>query len=346
MIGIQPLLSITIPTWNRASFLEGTLAQLHHELQNVPAGGVEILVSDNCSQDNTQAVVEQALQSGLPLTYIRNSENIGSDANIAQCFNLAQGTYVLILGDDDLLVDGSLELLLGRLASNQYGVVCLRPYGFESDFRKECPGVGGAEKVFENSGNFLAEIGSLITLISSCVINKSCIGPLDANQFCGGNLVQVHLVIRAALNMPRNLFIKKYLVACKRNNSGGYDFSRVFVKELGDILDKYREMGLSSQAISLIEQRLIIGYYPFYLFRQRITNTGNLAETFITFHNRFCGRLLFYIWLAPIIKLPRACAIVWGACIIMVGRSMTGDFKRGVSFAVNRLLCVNGLKHR
>ena len=338
MTDSTPLLSITIPTWNRATFLRETLMQLHNELQDVAAGMVEIVVSDNWSQDTTSTVVEQAMQAGLALSYIRNHENIGSDANIAQCFNRAQGKYVLILGDDDLLVDGALRLLLQHLIGHEYGVVCLRPYGFESDFRKEYPGSGGNETVFNDSGKFLAAIGPLVTLISSCVINKGCLGQLDANQFCGGNLVQVHLVIRAAFTTHKNLFLNRYLIACKRNNSGGYDFSAIFVKELGRILDSYKTIGLNTEAIKAIEQRLIIGYYPFYLLRQRLTASGDLAVTFANFKVSFDGSMLFHLWLAPIIKLPRPLAICWGAGATMIGRIVNGDFKRGLAFATNRLL--------
>lgn len=333
----EPLLTIAIPTWNRAPFLKSTLTQLRREMVNVPHGKVELLVSDNCSPDETASTVEQAILSGLSIHYTRNKENIGSDANIAQCFNLAQGKYVLILGDDDLFVDGALEILLHRLSDNDYGMVCLRPYGFESDFRKEYPGGHGKEKTFNDGGKFLAAIGALMTLISSCVINKKLLSSVDARQFCGGNLVQLHLVIRAVLAAKQNLFIDHYLIACKRNNSGGYNFSTVFVKELGQILDSYRPMGLSQKAVHSIELHLIVGYYPFYLLRQRLARSGKRKETFLCFADRFKGRWLFYFWLAPIIRLPLPFAVVWGGIATLLGRLLCGDLRRGIAFAWNHL---------
>jgi len=182
-MGEKPLLTIAIPTWNRAPFLRLTLAQLRQEMARVPNGKVELLISDNCSQDETASVVEHFTQSGLSVHYTKNQENIGSDANIAQCFNLAQGKYVLILGDDDLFVDGALDILLHRLSDNDYGIICLRSYGFELDFRKEYPGGHGKDKTFKDGGKFLAAIGPLMTLISSCVINKKLLSSVDALQF-------------------------------------------------------------------------------------------------------------------------------------------------------------------
>lgn len=332
------LLTIAIPTWKRAAFLAMTLGQLRGELSRCAnAGSVEILVSDNCSPDETPDVVRNEIAAGLPVTYVRNEENIGSDANIAQCFNLARGRYVLILGDDDMPVDGVLDHLLSLLSSGNFGVVCLRPYGFEQDFRKEYPGSGGSELVFSDPGSFLARIGPLMTLISACAVDKQLLSDVDARQFCGGNLVQVHLVIRAALAAKQNLFVDRYSVACKRNNSGGYDFSEVFVGSLGAVLDGYVKSGLTTAAVRAIEQRLLVGYFPFYLFRQRLAETGNLSATYERFHRRFAGRWLFDLWAAPIIRLPRPLALIWGGMVVVIGRIANGDLKRGIAFAVNRM---------
>lgn len=334
----QPLLTIAIPTWNRASYLKLTLDQLFHEMSGVPKNMVEVLVSDNCSSDHTATVVKEVTELGLPIKYVRNEKNIGSDANIPQCFNLAQGKYVLILGDDDLLVDGAIAFILKHLSEHNYGVVCLRPYGFESDFRKEYPGNYGDEIIFSDSEAFLVRIGQLITLISACIINKSLLPNMDAMQFINSNLGQVNWVIRAILNAQYNLFIERYLVACKRNNSGFYDFSTVFVKEFGRLLDSYVPMGLSHKAILSLEMRMMIGYHPFYLLRQRMANSGDLEVTFKNYKDRLGGRLFFYLWLAPIIRLPRPVAIAWGAVVTVVGRVVGGDFRRGIAFAWNRLM--------
>lgn len=343
MIIASPLLTIAIPTWQRASFLALTLAQLHREVTLLSSGlsldQIEIVVSDNGSTDNTLAVVESVQSLGFALRYVRNAENMGSDANIAQCFNLAQGQYVMILGDDDLLVDGALSWLLQTLMRRTWGVVCLRPYGFESDFRREYPGAGGKEIEFSDAGDFLAAIGSFMTLISSCVINKSLLVGQDAREFCGGNLVQVHLVIRAALKGEHNLFVRRYWVACQRNNSGGYDFAKVFVLELGRVLDSYHSAGLSAVAIYRLETRLLLSYYPFYMLRQQLGRSGDMNTTFAYFSARFGHRWLFRLWLAPILQLPRPLALLWGAGVTLIGRIISGDLRRGMAFIRNRLHC-------
>jgi len=331
-----PLLTIAIPTRNRAPFLALTLQQLGKEACD-DWGSVEVVVSDNASTDGTGNVVSAAISTGMPLRYIKNSENIGSDANIAQCFNLALGGYVLILGDDDVLIDGALKLLLAHIFSNTYGVICLRAYGFDSDFRSEYPGSFGAEHVFTDAGLFLISIGALMTLISSCIVSKKLFRELDARQFIGNNLVQTYLVLRTALAARENLFIDRYLVACKRNNSGGYDFADVFVNNLGEALDSAIHFGLSQSAVAAIENKLLKTYYPYYILRQRIYNDGNLFKTSITFKNRFKGNKNYNFWVLPIIHWPRYAAIAWGWMAVLAGRIIGGDFRRGVSFLIARL---------
>jgi glycosyltransferase involved in cell wall biosynthesis len=336
-MSVALVLTIAIPTWNRCDFLKLTLRQLHRELESVDQSLIEILISDNASEDRTAAVVAEAQASGLPVRAIRNADNIGSDANIAQCFNLARGDYVLILGDDDLLVDGCLAWLMSHLEARRHGVVSIRAYGFENDFRAEFPGEGGETTTFTDPSAFLVAANSRMTLISSNVLHKAIAPDLDANRYCGGNLVQVHLVLDIALRAQSNLFVNAYKIACKRNNSGGYDFSRVFVEEFGRIIDSYRSQGLSAHAIRAIDTKMMLGYLPFYLLRERLASSATPDQQLVRLKTRFGDRLLFWLWLYPIVALPRRLAIGWGSAVTFVGRASGGDLRRGWCYVRDRM---------
>lgn len=333
----RPILSICIPTFNRSSYLRLNLEQLRKEITPDIKNHIEIVVSDNCSRDNTSEAVISVVQQGLSVRYVRNTENIGSDRNIAQCFNLAKGRYVLLLSDDDLLSCGTIKWLFSEFHSGSYGVVFLRQYGYDTDAEPEKPGNFGIVKSFTDSGKFLEKVGASITLISSNVINKELLDDIDADQFCGTNLVQVHLVLRAALMARQNLYNGRYMVACKRNNTGGYDFSAIFVKNLCDILDHYQSFGLRQETIRAIENRMLIGYYPFPLWRQIQNKQINLKRARIEFGKRFSGRLLFLIFVAPIIYFPRPMALIFGSLTVALGRIITGDARRGLYFCLNRI---------
>ena len=337
-----PLLSITIPTYNRARYLKMALEQLHKESVGL-LDQLEFIVSDNASTDDTPAVVQAAMDQGLPVQYLRNPVDIGGDENFAQCFNVARGNYVVLLSDDDLFVDGALARLLQALAAAQYGVVCLRPYGYLNDFRQEYPaGLPWSgpwrQREFDDANDFLRAIGPLVTLISACVINKRLLPGVDARDFCGANFVQVHLAVRAALRAQRNLYVNQYQLACKRNNSGGYDLSQVFVRNLGGVFDSCIPLGLSQSAIRAIEQRFLLGFFPYYLLRVRLANRGDMASMDAVFKHRFHDRVLYWLWIAPILSWPRPLALLWGGVATLIGRLLSGDFRRGVAFTWNRLL--------
>ncbi len=333
----RPLLSIAIPTYNRASFLEQNLAQLRTELATVAPGTVEVLVSDNCSPDETPAVVTRAIAAGLPVRYVRNEKNLGWALNFAQCYDLAGGKYVLMLGDDDLFVDGALALLVDRLRERDFGVVCVRPFGFDVDFRGENPGGAGRERVFEDANQFLVATSRYFTLTSANVINKSLLAGVDSRQFITSDLAVFHLTIRAALAADANLYVERYLLASKRQNSFAYEYATVFVRELWQIMDAHVPLGLKPETIRTIERDKMLSYYPFYLFDLRTSGRGDLNVTYEQFAKRFGNRWLFTLWLAPTIRLPRPLAIAWGAVTTAVGRVLAGDLRRGAKFLLSRL---------
>jgi len=91
-----PLFTIGIPTYNRADFLQQSLAAALAQ----SADGIEIIVSDNASTDRTESVVASARQQ---VRYFRNSTNLGAAANFENLLNHATGRYFSFLQDDDAI---------------------------------------------------------------------------------------------------------------------------------------------------------------------------------------------------------------------------------------------------
>lgn len=332
------LLSICIPTWNRCAYLAQNLAQIRREIDSLDNGYlIEVLVSDNASDDQTRDAVQAAQEHGLNVRYVRNPENLGSDRNIAQCFNLATGAYVMLLGDDDLLVDGALSPIMEVLRQKDVGVVTLKAYGYENDFREEFPGGPASAFHVRNSvPEFIVDMGVMSTLISANIVAKHLLPNVDASQFCGSSLVQAHLVYSAALSAKRNVCFDSYMIACKRNNSGGYAFSEVFVDRFSEILDGLAA-SIGVKTVGRLEDRLLRGYYPFYVWRIRRAITQDSNHAWLRFYNRFHKKSLFWIFVAPTFLLPRPLGIAWGATATVIGRTLEGDLRRGIYFARHRL---------
>jgi glycosyltransferase involved in cell wall biosynthesis len=108
----RPLVSVCIPTCNRATMLRGCIASVLS--QTLP--DFELIVSDNASNDETCAVVNSFADGRI--RYFRNERNIGMRANWQQCLSLARGEYVTILPDDDLMLPDNLQCKAALLTAN------------------------------------------------------------------------------------------------------------------------------------------------------------------------------------------------------------------------------------
>ncbi len=98
---MQPLLTVSIPTRNRAPYLARCLEHLL-AAREWPFE-FEVVVSDNASTDWTADVVANAVTQGLPVRYLRQREDVGAEHNVASALRAARGELCLYLGDDDRL---------------------------------------------------------------------------------------------------------------------------------------------------------------------------------------------------------------------------------------------------
>lgn len=107
------LLSICIPTYNRAFYLDKLLNSILTQIENV--NDVEIVVSDNASTDDTPQVVENYVKKSNKFIYIRNEVNIGADKNFLQVLNNSKGNYLKLVNDYLEFKEGSIALILKYL---------------------------------------------------------------------------------------------------------------------------------------------------------------------------------------------------------------------------------------
>jgi abequosyltransferase len=333
------LLTIAIPTFNRAPYLKKSLAQLKEELQHIPNGLVQIIISDNCSSDETEIVVKDGIIAGMNINYIKNSKNIGWARNFVQCFKLSVGNYVLLMGDDDLIVDGGLLSIIENIRYDEFGVVCLQPFGFDIDHRKEKPNDdNGEDLVFDNPQEFILKTQRYFTLTSACVINKNMLKNVKPEDYIDTDLAVFHLFLRAALAAKKNKFIKKYTIASKRQNSFSYDYVQVFVVQFWKIIEAHVKYGLDKETIYKLKKKRLLSYYPFYLLGMRISSRENVISSYNIMRTYFNEFWLFRYYVAPILVLPRFIAIIWGVITTVIGRLINGEMKRGIKFSIIFLL--------
>lgn len=114
----SPLLSICIPTCNRAGFLRVMLEALLPQVREC-GDAVEVCVLDNASTDATGEVLEQSRSLG-PIRVYRQPTNLGPARNLIDGpARHAQGKYSWVLGDHNLLRPGALRKVVRILEQNQ-----------------------------------------------------------------------------------------------------------------------------------------------------------------------------------------------------------------------------------
>lgn len=115
---MNPLLSICIPTYNRHESLKLLLELICEQIRF--NSKVELVVSDNNSNDDTQKVLEKYSEIDNIRIY-KNNSNIGAVGNILKLTQvLAKGEYIWVIGDDDLLMPGAIDKLVKLIEANRH----------------------------------------------------------------------------------------------------------------------------------------------------------------------------------------------------------------------------------
>lgn len=118
---MHKLLTIAIPTYNRADKLRRLLKKLEDQINLDSLGSqIEILVSDNASTDNTPGVISEFSENNnFKLKYFRQLSNLGFDFNCKFLYEKTQTDYVWFFSDDDIPLPCALSIILERLWGNK-----------------------------------------------------------------------------------------------------------------------------------------------------------------------------------------------------------------------------------
>lgn len=113
------LFSIVIPTRNRAELLRTAL----HSALRQTFDDYEIVVSDNCSQDNTPEIVRELQTSRV--RYVRVDRPLSMPDHWEFALDQARGEYVTFLCDDDAVTAAGLDRVAAAIASHQSKLLVL-----------------------------------------------------------------------------------------------------------------------------------------------------------------------------------------------------------------------------
>lgn len=121
---MKELLSICIPTYNRANHLDSLLAKIEKQIDGLDENLVRIYVSDNKSEDHTKDVMAKYQSRLKNLTCNTNDENVGMMGNFLKLYKIAQGEFVWLFGDDDEFVNiDDIANVCNILKSNKFDML-------------------------------------------------------------------------------------------------------------------------------------------------------------------------------------------------------------------------------
>jgi glycosyltransferase involved in cell wall biosynthesis len=114
------LLSIVVPMYNVAHYLERCLRSLHQ--QDIPATQYEIICVNDGSPDNCKDIVEN-LQKEISNIVLINQVNQGVSMARNNAISAAKGKYILPIDPDDYLVQNCLKQALEKIETNNLDVL-------------------------------------------------------------------------------------------------------------------------------------------------------------------------------------------------------------------------------
>jgi abequosyltransferase len=310
-----PLLTIAIPTFNRSHHLSRLLDSLVPQLKNEPY--VELLISDNASDDATAALLEQHRRQGLSFRAILNETNIGADGNFVQCFTEASGKYVWIIGDDDILAPKGLRPIVELLSGNEFDILHLHSVSSVSGspFRtlQQPPKI----EIIHDARTFTLRAHVFLTFISANIINRQRVLSLPHRPFSeliGTNLAQLGWTYTAVRYFRTGAYIPEPLLAAGVNAEGvyiegGYDLFNVFGTNLKEVTESWL---VEPALVRIVLNGTLQRFLPVFLLRSKLQIAGFVAEKpEVLLHTLFSGNYRYWLFVYPLGKLPAWLGRFW-----------------------------------
>ena len=110
------LVSIITPTYNCARVIAETIRSVQAQTYT----NWEMIISDDCSTDNTREILAPYLENDKRIKYICNEKNSGAAVTRNNALKVAQGRWIAFLDSDDLWLPEKLERQIAFMETNNY----------------------------------------------------------------------------------------------------------------------------------------------------------------------------------------------------------------------------------
>jgi len=258
---IKPILTIGIPIFNGGAYLKETLNSIVNQLDQSLLNRIEIIISDNASEDNTKEVSSDYCRNYKYVKYFENNENVGFDRNLDLIFKRSSGDFVWLLGDDDEIKYGAIQKVLDLILSKPELSIIFVNCGNELRVRSN------GDKIFNNSEDFLYNTMFKIGLISCNIIKKNNWNKINSSIYFDSGWIHIGVILEIlSIKNTTSAIISDFLVIQGRKKKeqswGGQGTFIIIGLELVDILKKKMpELNYSKKAINFSISIIKGGYY-------------------------------------------------------------------------------------
>ncbi|MDD6070237.1 MAG: glycosyltransferase [Clostridiales bacterium] len=251
----QPLLSICIPTYNRSKYLRKSIESIisQEEFSN---GMVEIVISDNASEDDTQKIGMEFSEKYENIHYHRNKDNV-RDKNFPIVLSEANGVLRRLSNDTVLYKKNSLKYICNIIEENKKE----RPVIFWS---------GGAGKSSDESKkvnfrNFVQDVSyGMTSILTFSIWEDECEDIENDSDGCELQLWQVRKILELAYRKKNILICNKVLTrgqAVEKKNIS-YGLYKVFYQNYFTLLSPYfNNKSLSMDDREYLEKDLLFCFF-------------------------------------------------------------------------------------
>jgi abequosyltransferase len=315
------ILSICIPTYNRATLLKGLIENIIFEMDifNI-TDDIQILVVDGNSEDNTSDIIYE-LRARKNIKYFKRTERVGIDKDILKCVELADGKYCWLFSDDDRLTSGAISYLLDTLKEyeNVTGCFCNRiSYDFQME-KKVAEASGWPGKIFNDNRIFtdksecFKHIGMDFGFISSQVVKRSewqkVVECHDFGDLYFSYYLMVHIIGKIMDNNFMWLYIGKPLVKQRTGNDsllnvkGVMERQKIEHNSFENILLKHYD---ASNKVYKTFFKKMVDRLPRVVanFKSNDIDYKTQYDLFVLYNSKYKGYLSFWVKVVPIFIIP------------------------------------------
>lgn len=305
IVSYQPLLTIAIPTWNRDETLDTALSHLIpqlHEFENE----VELVVSDNGSDDNTNEVITRHKNTNPHLNFVhnRNEVNIQFFGNFSKCRELATGKYIWILSDDDFACDNVVnEIVLNIKKSGQLSCVYLKNNVNVNNLKTASI---SNEKLLEME-NFSLSLISAVIFFNDKNNDKFLI-----NKYYNSPFIGFIFLLNSFNSRKESLILEGKCLMGANAKATGYNYFDVYVNGMNDVINYMTFIELSPNVVRHFRTSYLLKFirpiYLLYKAENKLTFTNgelsSIAEINTWISKAYSNMSSYWLFFYPITITP------------------------------------------